>query len=141
MEEPHHTPRFEKTDLPLPPMTAKIRNWINLAPTNDFGEFLARLWSMFGPTDQIHFEGFTYRIKDNETGIIFTAYCAGTGPAFGGSMDDREAVSQVIDAFEVELKAAPLADCEIEFPTDYGIFRTGAHDGVAFGKTYEEDPE
>lgn len=129
--------RFERADRNMERYSYKVREWINLAPTNDIGDFLSRLWKLFGPPDEIAYEGFTYIIKDSKTGIIFSAYCAGSGPAFGGSESALLDVS--LDDFEKLLENTSPADCEIEFPNDFGIFRTGAHNGIPFGKTISEE--
>ena len=92
---------------------------------------------MFGPPDEIGYEGFTYYIKDNKTGFTFRAYCGRSGPAFGGI--ENAQLDEALNDFEALLKKTIPADCEIEFPTDYGVYRTGAHNGMPFGKTIIEE--
>lgn len=38
---------------------------------NDFyGDFLSRLWALFGPPNGVGHEGFYYDLRDRETGLI-----------------------------------------------------------------------
>jgi hypothetical protein len=131
--------RFERVATSAAMGTGRIRNRINLQDTNDFGDFLSRLWALYGPPDEIGFEGFTYTLRDKETGMIFTAYSAGSGPAYGGAYDAISELEPILDLFEKLLQSTKPADCEIEFETDFGIYRTGAKDGIPFGKTIEKD--
>jgi hypothetical protein len=114
----------------------KFRNWPKGWPTvnvpNHSGEFLARLWTLYGSPDDVGFEGFTYNLLDNVTGIIFHAYCGSSGPAFGGASAPDEEMEVPMNSLEALLSQTPLADCSIEFPTDFGEYRVGAHDGIAF---------
>ncbi len=119
--------------------TGRARNRINVQPTNDSGDFLSRLWALYGPPDEVGYEGFSYTFRDKETGVVFTAYSAGSGPAYGGFSKDASKLDSVLDLFEELLQSTKPADCEIEFETDFGIYRTGAKDGIPFGKIVEED--
>jgi hypothetical protein len=131
--------RFERVTPSKAIGTSRRRNRINLKQTDDFGDFLSRLWSLYGPPDEVGFEGFTYTFRDKETGMIFTAYSAGSGPAYGGFVEDASKLDPILDLFEKLLQNTKPADCEIEFETDFGIYRTGAKDGVPFGETIERD--
>jgi hypothetical protein len=117
----------------------RIGNRINPQTTSDIGDFLSRLWALFGPPDDVQFEGYTYALRDRETGLTFRAYCAGSGPAYGGFQDEAAALEPILDAFDTLLQNTAPADCELEFKTDFGLYKTGAIDGVPFGRTIESD--
>lgn len=97
-----------------------------------YGDFLSRLWAIFGPPNGVGYEGFYYALRDRETGLIFTAYVAGGGAAYGGFPKDASDLDPVFDLFEELLQSTKPVDCEIEFETDYGTYRTGAKNGVPF---------
>ena len=100
----------------------------------DVSEFLSKLWFHFGKPNSIIFEGYMYAIKDTESDVIFTAYCAGSGPAYGGKTEDFDKLEKIISDFELLLSTTPIADCEIEVENDFGTFKYGAKNG----KTYIE---
>jgi hypothetical protein len=129
--------RFERASFSDVVGTSQMRSRINLQPTDDFGDFLSRLWALYGPPDEVGYEGFTYIFRDKETNVIFTAYSAGSGPAYGGFGEDASKLDPILDLFEELLQNTKPADCEIEFETDFGIYRTGAKDGIPFGETIE----
>ena len=139
MNDPSKSQRFERvsSSLQLEGRGGQIRHRINLQPTDDIGDFLSRLWALFGPPDEVQPEGFDYTFRDRETGLVFWAYCAGSGPAYGGASQNAARLEPVLDEFEALLQSTIPADCEIEFENDYGIFRTGAVNGVPFGRTIE----
>ncbi len=131
--------RFERVASSEAAGTGRIRNRINLQKTDDFGDFLSRLWALFGSPNEIVYEGFDYTFRDKETGVIFTAYSAGSGPAYGGFSEDGATLDAILDLFEELIQNTKPADCEIEFETDFGIYRTGAKDGIPFGKTITQE--
>ena len=133
--------RFERASFSQAVGSSRRRHRINLQPTDDFGDFLSRLWALYGPPDEVGFEGFIYIFRDTETDLIFTAYSAGSGPAYGGRSEDASKLDPVLDLFEELLQNTKPADCEIEFQTDFGIYRTGAKDGIPFGETIEIDDD
>lgn len=96
-------------------------------------EFLGRMWALFGPPDAVGDGGFTYGLRDRDTGLLFEAYAGPTGPAYGGPMGCRDELAPVIDAFDRLLDQTPLADCTLELPLEEG------HDviGVEHGKPFE----
>lgn len=102
------------------------------------GDFLSRLWNLYGEPTEINFEGFGYTFKDSETGLIFTAYSAGSGPAYGGNYQDREKLIPIIKSFDKILDDTTLRDCEIEFETDFGLLKTGAKNGIPYDILIEE---
>jgi hypothetical protein len=133
--------RFELTDPKSAFGSSKIRNWVSVGPDNSIGSFLAKLWSIFGQPQSIDFEGFTYIIHDKITDLVFRAYCGSSGPAYGGQRDNVDRLLPVLDLFDAILEQTPLADCEIEFETDFGIYKTGSKNGESYGKTLPSDLE
>src|SRR5687767_8765367 len=65
----------------------------------DRGEFLAKLWALFGPAARRD-SGFEYFVRDLETNLDFTAYSGTRGPYYGGEADQRFELRRVIEAFE-----------------------------------------
>jgi hypothetical protein len=119
------------------------------------GDFLGRVWSIYGPPGKGEpSESFDYTFIDRKTGIIFTAYSAGSGPSYGGGfrydgpfpppptpaghLQPRVRDAQfleVVKRFEGFLEKAPLADCMLVQEGDFGLFRIGAR----AGKPFQED--
>ena len=91
------------------------------------GDFMSRLWARFGAPDSVGQEGFTYSLIDRETGDVFRAYAAGSGPAYGG-----DASLDVLEIFERWIAATDPVDCEIVYDTDFGTYRSGARNGISF---------
>lgn len=128
-------PRFEKggTDI----RGGKLRNRYDLAGgapgrSDAPGDFLARLWTLLGPPDEVGDEGFAYRLRDRETGVSFTAYSGASGPAYGGARRDAAVLAPVLDDFDRLLDATPLADCSVEYGSGPGRVRVGASGGRPF---------
>ena len=91
------------------------------------GLFLGRLWALFGaPEDE---NGIVYAIEDVETGVAFSAYAAGSGPAFGGAQAPE--VIAAVEAFEAYLDTIEPVPCRIRLDGDYGPMRYGWADGAA----------
>jgi hypothetical protein len=57
----------------------KIRNWgegKDLTERGTYlsvGNFLSRLWALFGPPGAVNYEGFSYYFHDKETDVYFSA--------------------------------------------------------------------
>jgi hypothetical protein len=119
--------------------SSKIRNrtFSSWHPTRSTGDFLSRIWALYGPPDSVEFEGFFYAFRDTETGISFSAYSAGSGPAFGGFPVDRGRLVSVLDEFEAMLDKTNPADCQIEYETDFGLYRSGSRNGRPFDEEIE----
>jgi hypothetical protein len=101
----------------------------------DRGEFLARLWSLFGRPQPRH-GGFEYYIRDGETNLTFIAYAGRKGPCYGGEIDDRAALRRVIEAFEELLDQTPPVNCAFEYEPENefgkGLWVLGCRDGRTF---------
>jgi hypothetical protein len=114
--------------------SSKIRNRKGspLDPMRDTGDFLSRIWALFGPPDSVEFEGFSYAFRDAQTDKRFSAYSVGSGPAFGGFPADRNQLLPVLDEFEAMLEVIVPTDCQIEYDTDFGRYRSGSRNGTPF---------
>ena len=68
--------RFERVEPSVLGGTSKIRH----RPVNRYsiGDFVSRIWALYGPPDSVVYEGFSYAFKDTETGLVFSAYAAGS---------------------------------------------------------------
>jgi hypothetical protein len=126
--------RFERVEPVYALGTGRIRNRVVLGRNAFIGDFVSRIWAHYGPPDSIHFEGFDYTFRDKETGLIFSAYSAGSGPAYGGNRQDAIKLEPVLAAFDRLLESTTPADCEIEYETDFGLYHSGARDGIPFDK-------
>ena len=93
------------------------------------GDLLGRLWGLFGAPDSIEFEGFTYNLRDRETGLCFSVYSGASGPAYGGRREDAIALGPVLDSLDLLLDSSEPADCLIEYDTDFGRYAAGWSDG------------
>jgi hypothetical protein len=131
--------RFIKTDIQQANGTSFLmpRPGAFMNPRIMMGDFLSRLWRLFGEPALTHYEGYTYAVQDTESGLVFTAYCAGTGPSYGGKSAEREQLLPIVQLFDDMLKQVEPADCEIQFDTDYGLMRTGAKDGQPYDRLEE----
>src|SRR5512135_2913495 len=115
----------------------KIRNRTRDAPV---GDFLGRLWTLFGRPESIDDSGFTYGIRDRETGLRFYAYSGASGPAFGGSPKGAKQLAPVLRAFEALLDSTPLSDCSIEIPAGTGRVTFGVEHGAPFERITHGKP-
>jgi len=130
--------RFIRIDDTLSNATANIINRELKNPNAMIGDFLSRIWKIYGKPDSVGYEGFGYTFKDKKTGLIFTAYSAGSGPAYGGKSEEKEKLILIIRDFDKMLDSVVPADCEIEFETDFGIMKSGAKNGIPYDKIVQE---
>ena len=142
--------RFERLDEDAMAGTSKFMNrWGDLGEPEEqrrrmsVGDFVARIWTLYGPPDGVGFEGFHYAFRDRETGTVFTAYAAGSGTAYGACFEeglDHAQTESAIKAFDALLESAEPQDCEIEYETDFGVVRSGVRDGQPYDEI-DEDAE
>ncbi len=92
------------------------------------GEFLGRLWALFGPPQQATVDGFFYDIEDTATGLFFNAYSAASGPAYGVIPRDRPVIGEVLDAFDAIVDATSPVECRVVL----GTHEIGWEDGAPF---------
>jgi len=129
--------KFQRVKDSLSRGTSKIINREMKNPNSMIGDFLSRIWKIYGEPKRVSYEGFEYTFKDKKTGLIFTAYSAGSGPAYGGNEHEREKLILIINEFDKMLDSVIPADCEIEFETDFGIMKSGAKNGIPYDKIEE----
>lgn len=134
IKEPASLKRFERMHDSLAGGTSLLRYFANKNTDAPVGDFLARLWYLYGKPEKTGYDGFEYTLRDPVNGLIFTAYSGSGGPAFGARTEDEAKVTLIVDEFEKILLQGELADCEIRFPTDFGTQISGAKDGVPFDK-------
>ena len=97
------------------------------------GEFLGRLWALFGPPNQVGDGGFDYALRDRVSGLAFNAYSGTSGPAYGVNPADRSAIAPVLKAFDHLLDQTTPADCAIEYESEeWGPYRVGSLAGRPF---------
>lgn len=104
------------------------------------GEFLARLWARFGPAERSD-DGFSYSVRDRQTGLSFEAYSGASGPAYGAEPEHHSQLRPVLEAFERWLDATTPVDCTMETESDFGPFRYGFRDGAAFEESIPLGPD
>ncbi len=122
------------------------------SPKRQPGDFLGRIWSLYGPPGSGEtFEIFHYDFLDRKTGILFTATSGKSGPSYGGASKyvgpypppaipgphvtqgiDRAVFLEVVKRFEALLAQASLAECMLVQKNDDGLFRVGARGGKPF---------
>jgi hypothetical protein len=110
---------------------SKIRNrwaWNSPSARAHPGKLLGRLLGLFGAPDHIEYEGFTYNLRDRETGLCFRVYSGASGPAYGGRQKDAMALCPVLDSLDVLLGRSEPAECLIEYDTDFGRYAVGWSD-------------
>lgn len=108
------------------------RGDINSNASNLIGDFLSRLWTNFGAPNSIDYEGFSYALKHMPSGITFTAYSGASGPAYGGSDQDKTRLIPILAELEDILSSSVPVDCKIEYDTDFGRVKSGAKNGKPF---------
>ena len=130
--------RFVRAGRPV--LGSRLRRW-RAADRGDghAGEFLARLWSAFGPPDEIGAEGFTYWLRDRETGVELTAYLGAGGPAYGAEPRYSEPVAAVLPALDRMLDGLPLVECDVPYGDESGPRRCGVRGGVPFDEPATAD--
>jgi hypothetical protein len=105
------------------------------------GDFLSRIWYLYGAPEGEMYEGFQYTFKHVETGLLFTAYSAGSGPAYGGNDKKKKKLLPVITEFDEMLNKSKNADCEISIETDFGTYKVGAKNGKPFQRAKRSKTE
>jgi hypothetical protein len=119
---------------------SKILSRDEVGPDEPRALFLGRLWARFGAATPID-DGFQYLLRDDQTGIVFTAYSGASGPSYGGAVS-QTALEPVVRALEALLAATPPADCSLEtsLDIDYGGGKVilGVKKGEPFEKTKKD---
>src|SRR5687767_10319006 len=113
--------RFERAKQPS--LGAKLFSRSDVNPALDMrdaldlGAFLGRLWAHFGPAKPSD-DGFTYYLRDRETGIAFSAYSGASGPSYGGDDADEDILRPAIVELEKLLAKTKPVDCQIAYTLD-----------------------
>jgi len=81
-------------------------------------EFLARMWAHFDKPD-LYKNGFSYTLKDENSGHIFRASLENSNIVFRGKAEEKEELLQTIYLLEELLKQTAPVDCEVEIHMDY----------------------
>ncbi|CAG0929508.1 hypothetical protein TFLX_01324 [Thermoflexales bacterium] len=124
--------RFERVDFAKRELWTPNWRTRSRLSKGHIGDFVSRIWALYGPPDSVGYEGFSCRFRDKETELVFEAFSAGYGPSYGAYSQDAAVFESVVDMFDALLKAATPADCEIEYETDFGVYRSGARNGIPF---------
>jgi hypothetical protein len=83
-------------------------------PREHPGDYLGRLWAVFGVPPETIDDGFSYTVRDRESGLVFRAYSGASGPGYAGDPAQRKKLAKVFDAFDALLDRTKPADVELE---------------------------
>jgi hypothetical protein len=101
----------------------------------DRGVFLGKLWALFGPPAQ-RAGGYEYTLRDEKTGLEFTAYVGPRGPSYGGELEQRYLLRPVVEALELLLEHTRPINCAFHYRADVelggGTWVVGVSDGRSF---------
>jgi hypothetical protein len=64
--------------------------------------------------------------------LYFSVSSGASGPSFGGNWEYRDMLEPMFIAIEDLLDSTTPVDGEIEFDTDFGIYRIGARNEIPF---------
>ena len=120
-----------------PVNSSKIRNLSDKFTTRP-GEFLGRMWTLFGRPLGSGYEGFAYLVKDTQSKITFEVYFGASGAAYGCDPKISPALIPVLEAFDALLESTKPADCELEFENDFGKCKIGVKHGIPFSTEISE---
>ncbi|HET9990600.1 MAG TPA: hypothetical protein VFQ65_18855, partial [Kofleriaceae bacterium] len=113
------------------------------------GEYLAKLWTLFGPPEGESDGSAYYSVRDRETGRKFLVSTNAAGVSYGGAPisshprdfeKTEKAYGPVFAAFDALLAVTPLADCTVEMQVGDGKIILGAKDGVPFERNVQPQP-
>lgn len=94
----------------------------SLAIHNDaFCEFFVRLYSLLGEQPQKYYEGFAFRIYDNENDFYFEASLTAFGAGYFAE-EDNDNTQRIINEFNAILyaKDLELKECSLSYEHDFG---------------------
>ena len=97
------------------------------------GDFLARIWALYGEPDRIDNE-FAYTFLDREKNIIFTAGLRYSMPSYRFREEKKEKVVAALYLFEKLLKKTDPVDCSFKYVSLYGTYEIGCMDGKPYYK-------
>jgi hypothetical protein len=114
--------RFVRTEYPYGTQLLFARKEVARLPpmkAMDGGEFMARLWALFGPAEAT-IGGFLYDLQDTAWGVSFRAAGGPVDPAYYGPPDVtlRSRMREIIEALEAELAKIKPVDCVLRYKVD-----------------------
>lgn len=107
---------------------ARGRSWAGSALLRDgargrgsSGNFLCRLWALYGPPPALPEDGFRYVVHDEELDYVLVAYVDDRGPALGAvitneeghRIGDEDRIARSVDALATLIDATRPIDCEL----------------------------
>lgn len=113
------------------------------------GEYLAKLWTLFGPPEGESDGSAYYSVRDRETGQEFEVSTNALGISYGAALESTspsdfvakgELLAPMFAAFDALLAVTPLADCTFEMKVGYGRIVLGANGGVPFERNVQPRP-
>jgi hypothetical protein len=114
--------RFVRTEYPFGTQRLFWRKEVARLPplkALDGGEFMARLWALFGPAEAT-IGGFQYDLQDTAWGVSFRAAGGPVDPAYYGPPDVtlRSRMREIVEALEAELAKVKPVDCVLVYEVD-----------------------
>lgn len=121
--------RFVLIDVAEGAEAARARSWagagaLRAAPGDrgDAGNWLCRLWALYGPPPGVTVDGFRYALRDTELGYVLVAYLDARGPSMGAvitneeghRLGDEDRIARSVDDFVRRIDATRPIDCELE---------------------------
>jgi hypothetical protein len=85
------------------------------------GNFLCRLETRFGPAPVVEPSRVAFALRDEETGLLLTAYVDPGGPAFGAVLGDPPDPSRQTQAAHAVLALARLLDATVPDDCTYAV--------------------
>lgn len=121
--------RFPLVEMERGREAARARSWAGAALLRDgargrgsAGNFLCRLWALYGPPPGTPEGGFRYVVHDEELGYVLVAYADARGPALGAvitnedghRIGDEDRITRSVDALASLIDATRPIDCALE---------------------------
>jgi hypothetical protein len=133
--------RFVKTGYPFGTQRLFSRKEVARLPplkALDGGEFMARLWALFGPAEAVC-GGFQYDLQDTAWQVSFRAAGGPVDPAYYGPGDVtlRSRMREMIEALEAELAKVKPVDCTLRYPVDADPARGWRKMGWLGGRSFD----
>jgi hypothetical protein len=123
------TSRYAAVEVARGREAARARSWAGAARLREGtgargepGNFLCRLWALYGPPPGTPEGGFRYVVQDAELGYVLVAYADAGGPAFGAvitneeghRLGDEDRITRSVDDFARLVDATRPVDCALE---------------------------
>ena len=120
--------RFVPVEMALGAEAARGRSWAGAGSLRadpgdraDAGNFLCRLWALYGPPPGLPDDGFRYVLRDTKLGYVLVAYLDARGPSLGAVITDEEGhrigdedrIARSVDDLVARIDATRPIDCEL----------------------------